>query len=1008
MAEESIFRLLAVRPAKSKGKSTALKKLGLMSDISGNKAKILEEFKKIVANGGSRIDLENYAKKEKEKETYVDDLRQLEFDISIFADWLNDNSSGKVADIKLETEIKKLYGRTVPTLIKSKAFISTYDHIASTLLVDSILEEEEPSEASDAISVYFKAMHLMIELGNKEPALDNKEIIGDYISNSIITMPNITNLLRLPEEQADDEEQEEIPVDGNKKLKDKLEKLGKVHREITKIATDSRFRKHPDLSLKRQIKAKSLPLESRLTDLTFLTSALKDKPDLTDKLTDLISVAGDTMEDTDNLSSEFILSARSFDNLSTEAKEIIKELKYEPNTINPIKLVSEIEREISYSGVDLKGDIAFDKVITLGGAYISSEKFNASIGYLPGIKDKFKAAIKQCKFKAGIGDLLMVKQKLKAYELAEFAHIENVLAGELRDREHRRLNIREEEFITEFERETENERNLQSTERHELQNEAEKTIKTQFELEAGLQISGSYGPAVSFSASLNTGFSASTEETKKKVSSYSREVTEKTSERVRERVREERRNKTVEEIEETNRHAINNEKPENGHIRGIYRWLNKIYDAQVFNYGQRMMYEFIIPEPAAFFLYALVDNPPSEMELIKPKAPTYFGNPLKPSNLTRGNYHNYISSYQVTNTSEPPAQYQTISFFDKQDKTGDHTHFGRSGKIDIPKGYEAYGATVQSDYTFHKDKSHHFRVMVGSMGYDRSNFWGAEYHSFATRRQKEVAYAMHLMYSNSFTLGVDVFCELTNEGFADWQHDVYDSIMAAYLQQKADYEEKLAAQEIAEGIQILGRNPLENRRMEKDELKKLCVMMLTGQNHININLFKSSSPPRIDISKTCKIGSQIRFFENAFEWQNMLYVLYPYFWGRFAKWVSALHLTDPDPDFAAFLKAGAARVQVPVRPGFEKAVAHFCQFGKIWEGNDIPLKDDDLYVPIIDEITENLGKIEGGVPYPEDSEPWEVTVPTSLIVLQDLDEVANIRDILTGQNINILNEADTE
>jgi hypothetical protein len=155
----------------------------------------------------------------------------------------------------------------------------------------------------------------------------------------------------------------------------------------------------------------------------------------------------------------------------------------------------------------------------------------------------------------------------------------------------------------------------------------------------------------------------------------------------------------------------------------------------------------------------------------------------------------------------------------------------------------------------------------------------------------------------------------------------------------------------------------------------------------------------MDLSRICENGSWIRFFENAFEWNNVVYVFYPYFWGRKARWISAIHFTDPDPDFAAFLKAGAARVQIPVRPGFEKAVAYFCQFGQIWEGGDPPLRDDDTYVPIVDEIAENLGKLDEGVPYPEGSGPWEVRVPTELVVVQNLEEIPGIIDSLTGNPI---------
>jgi hypothetical protein len=594
----------------------------------------------------------------------------------------------------------------------------------------------------------------------------------------------------------------------------------------------------------------------------------------------------------------------------------------------------------------------------------------------------------------------MVRQTLKAYELAEFAHVENVLAGESREREHRRLNVREEIVATEEERETERERNLQSTERNEMQSEAEKTVKSQFQLEAGLQISGSYGPSASFSASLNTGFSTSSEETQRKAVSYSREVTEKTSERVRERVKQETRRRMLEQVEEINRHGITNLPATNNHIRGIYRWLNKVYDAQIFNYGQRMMFEFVVPEPAAYLLYALIENPPSDTELIKPVPPTYFGAPLKPSHLSRTGYLDLVAKYQVRNVPAPPPEFQHVATFDKQDKVEDDTNFGRATKIDIPSGYEAFGAWVMTDYSFSKGQPHNFHVMLGGRLFDRTPFAGAEYQTLSTR-YKELGVAYHLHRCKSFAIAIDVSCRLTTEGFGKWQQQVYDAIIEAYLQQKADYDEKLAALGIQQGVKILGRNPLENRRIEREELKKLVLMMLTRNNDIALNSMLPSAEPLIDLAKACDNGSWIRFFENAFEWNNMLYVLYPYFWGRKARWISALHFTDPDPDFAAFLKAGAGRVQVPVRPGFETAVAHFCQFGEIWEGNDPPLHDDDLYVPIVDEIAANLGGLDEGLPYPADSEPWEVRIPTSLVLVQNLDEIPGIRDVLTGNTIAI-------
>lgn len=179
--------------------------------------------------------------------------------------------------------------------------------------------------------------------------------------------------------------------------------------------------------------------------------------------------------------------------------------------------------------------------------------------------------------------------------------------------------------------------------------------------------------------------------------------------------------------------------------------------------------------------------------------------------------------------------------------------------------------------------------------------------------------------------------------------------------------------------------------------------MLTGTDDIARDSYYSSAEPLMRLDSACENGSWIRFFENAFEWNNLVYVFYPYFWGRHPGWISAIHLTDPDPDFAGFLRAGAARVQVPVRPGFEKAVAHFCQFHEVWNGNDPPLRDDDLYVPIVDEIAANLGKFDNdGVPYPDGAQPWEVRIPTELVVVQNLEEIPSIIDALTGNPITLI------
>jgi hypothetical protein len=69
-----------------------------------------------------------------------------------------------------------------------------------------------------------------------------------------------------------------------------------------------------------------------------------------------------------------------------------------------------------------------------------------------------------------------------------------------------------------------------------------------------------------------------------------------------------------------------------------------------------------------------------------------------------------------------------------------------------------------------------------------------------------------------------------------------------------------------------------------------------------------------------------------------------------------------------------------VRPGFEVAVTHFLETGKIWGGEgDPPEIHSPLYVSIIDEIKERTGAPKGEVPV---GEPWEARVPTELIIVK--------------------------
>jgi hypothetical protein len=104
--------------------------------------------------------------------------------------------------------------------------------------------------------------------------------------------------------------------------------------------------------------------------------------------------------------------------------------------------------------------------------------------------------------------------------------------------------------------------------------------------------------------------------------------------------------------------------------------------------------------------------------------------------------------------------------------------------------------------------------------------------------------------------------------------------------------------------------------------------------------------PCLNLDKVGPEGDFARFFEQAFEWEEMTYFFYPYYWSRLPTWYDKAVMTHDDPLFLEFLKAGAARVVVPVRPGFEAEFQYYLMTGQTWGGGELFGLVDSDYLSI--------------------------------------------------------------
>ena len=625
----------------------------------------------------------------------------------------------------------------------------------------------------------------------------------------------------------------------------------------------------------------------------------------------------------------------------------------------------------------------------------------------------------------GIGDLKVVKQTLLAYVAGEVAHIENVLKGESKERTHRKLDRTETTIFTSEEETKDTQRDTQSTDRFELKREAEQTLKEDMSIKAGLTVTASYGPVVA-TATGDFAYSTSKQESQKNSSNFAREVVDRSVTKVQTKTRNERTTKTLNEVEEINRHLLDNGQPSTAHVTGIYRWVDKRYRAQVYNYGVRLLLEFIIPEPAAFYRathagaapkvngippHPFVKDPnimvtPGAVGLGRIGSPV----PLTAEDITEVNYLRYAARYGAAGVITPPPLFTYIGLaLAPTEGLGLGNAFSVASKdFVVPTGYKLNSYSVAASILW--DNYPQFNLQIRGDVWELQNSNGGGGPPILKDQRGDVAgdnaqvagsvpvsvacYDIH-----KFAINIQGVCLRTDQAMAAWRIDTFGKIQTAYQALQTAYDQKVTQAESTAGITIEGQNPAANRMVEKNELKKLCITMMTGQHFKQFGAMTeppddAERPPEVDIYEALYEGPIIQFFEQAFEWEQMTYLYYPYFWGRKKNWAKAANLSDPDPLFQQFLSAGAARVLVPVPLAYVASVRYLLQnpLGetelrkKVWRGGEPPTIDDKdgLFVSIAEEMRNQTDDLAGAKP---EGLPWEFTLPTTLVWLQPDDKL---------------------
>ncbi|NER80651.1 MAG: hypothetical protein F6K42_13975 [Leptolyngbya sp. SIO1D8] len=667
----------------------------------------------------------------------------------------------------------------------------------------------------------------------------------------------------------------------------------------------------------------------------------------------------------------------------------------------------------------------------------------------------YRPFLKSCLAPISVGDLLIIEQELCGYEEGEIAQIENIMARERKEFSSRDVNRITETTESSFEREIEESQSTKVDERFSLSVQAQEAQSQQMSISGN--VSASYrAPAFSASISANASYSNSKDSSYATSQEYAKNVTEEASKRVREAISEVKKVTIFTESVKNSLHGFNNTTGET-HIRGIYRWIDKKYKAQLFDYGKRLFLQFFVPEPA-FYLRdidkliereALTDLKPT----VHPRDRAY---PIKSyKDISETDYGEIAAEYDVTDIAPPPPKFlvrgKGIAHPDADqgiDDNGsqDHSEATLAKNIDsiiIESGYHliewqaniplleiarpdknglnanikyGYYTTIGfSDtthdvnlllvnilgttcyYLTHNDSADNDKhIMVNS---DRFDVW----HPVSYELEGEIPITIGAEFQGKFYLNLIYKMERNAETLEKWQIDTYARILQGYNNKLQAYEQKLKEAELSRDTQIgeLKVQPREEtyREIESHELRKHCVDILTrhtafaevpsklnelNNGQLEINLTGLFGIPNWQANNVNGVTSA--FFEDAFEWEMMTYKLYPYFWTDKKRWHHLYRQPESgDALFDQFLKAGYARVVVPLRPNYERSILYYLKTNMIWAGGEVPAFENDTHLSLLEEL-HNSVQLEKGNGTPV-GESWDVRLPTSFIYLQETQDL---------------------
>ena len=522
------------------------------------------------------------------------------------------------------------------------------------------------------------------------------------------------------------------------------------------------------------------------------------------------------------------------------------------------------------------------------------------------------------------------------------------------------------------------------TEKSELAQSLESQTKHDNQVDLSASVSGSYG-FVSFSANSSAKLSDSLSKSEKVSRNDSIATTRKAAARSKKERQVTITTTSVKGSEEATTRTLTNPSTTSPMRIDYYSMMRK-WCVRLYRYGLRMTYDIAIPEPGA-----ALREPIAQLANLNEQVGKLFTFTLDPSTITPSNWQSLANQYGATLSPPPDATWTGHFTCQPLQPSGDANGAQTQNlQITVKDGYQITQVTVggwagPSDdgliaaIAFGTDEAHIMKT--GHVA--KKAEWGQLYDltgdpnegNDATIQAAPTAVTFPSLvgldgqvnipfitsYAGSGLVFADVSASVSSGTMLTWQQQSWSALRQAasdsfYLGQQALGQQRDALQ-----AQIAGVDTLTLRQEELEEVMKGVLKWLLGpgfdfmppavQTLFGSGTGISFTGDELGLDATgwtsmFTYQEMVKFLQQAIEWENLLYFLYPYFWDVPSAWDFVRGLEHPDLTRQSFVRAGSTRVVITIRPGFEDAFSAFIEQGQL--GSILP--PDHPYMTIAQEV----------------------------------------------------------